>query len=284
MLPINQTQAVLRDITDVSFTAPEFSCDSNKMHIQFNLSGEAPWTMYYTKDAVSYQLFSATPVLHAYFDNGQYVLLGITDASGCSKLIGQNYFFNTQAIDVSLSQGIFDCDSLKTKIHFELQGNPPFVIDYTRNSVPLQLVTMHSSIDQYFTNGTYHFSTMTDSTNCSKAINLSFNINYSPLQVTHTSPVYNCNTNLTSIPFHFNGNSPFTLQYTRNASSMTVLCVAHDTTFVFDNAEYSLDTVTDAFGCSVSLSDAYTFNNDTHSFAYVITITFYTFYYIYTTF
>ena len=263
MLPINQTQVVLRDITDVSFTAPEFSCDSNKMHIQFNLSGEAPWTMYYTKDAVSYQLFSATPVLHAYFDNGQYELLGITDASGCSKLIGQNYFFNTQPIDVSLSQGIFDCDSLKTKIHFELQGNPPFVIDYTRNSVPLQLVATQSSMDYYFTNGTYHFSTLTDSTNCSKAINVSFNINYAPLQVTHTLPVYNCSTNLTSIPFHFNGNSPFTFQYTRNASSMTVLCVAHDTTFVFDNGEYSLNAVTDAFGCSVSLSDAYTFNNDT---------------------
>jgi len=263
MLPINQTQAVLRDITDVSFTAPEFSCDSNKMHIQFNLSGEAPWTMYYTKDAVSYQLFSATPVLHAYFDNGQYELLGITDASGCSKLIGQNYFFNTQPIDVSVSQGIFDCDSLKTKIHFELQGNPPFVIDYTRNSVPLQLVATQSSMDYYFTNGTYHFSTMTDSTNCSKAINVSFNINYAPLQVTHTLPVYNCSTNLTSIPFHFNGNSPFTFQYTRNASSMTVLCVAHDTTFVFDNGDYSLNAVTDAFGCSVSLTDAYTFNNDT---------------------
>ncbi len=248
---------------NITSTVPYYNCDSNKTFMQFQCQGNQPWILHYSKDAVNQTLMSGNSTFNTYLEEGTYDFQYLTDASGCQQSLNQSYTFGYQAINAVFSPLEYDCDSLKAKIHFELEGNPPWIIHYTKNSIPMQWVTYQAIGDQYFSNGLYYFSAIIDATNCLKSINTSVNINYSPIQVTHTSPVYECSTNQTNIAFHFGGNGPFTLSFSKNSNPISILCFSPDTTLSFDNGMYHFNSVADITGCSVPMTDAFTFNNDT---------------------
>lgn len=194
---------------------------------------------------------------------GNYQIVSIEDSNHCVSTLNYPLSSTNDSLLFQYTQADYNCDSLKTKFIVSYRGTAPWTLQYALNGQVYQRISNVASDSIYIGNGLLNFISLQDSTTCSILINSSININNIPLQVTHASPTYNCNTNLTSIPFHFNGSSPFTLQYTKNSMAMSVLIFAHDTTFTFDNGDYSLNTVTDVWGCTATLSDTYTFNYDT---------------------
>jgi hypothetical protein len=265
MLPINQTQAVLRDITDVSFTAPEFSCDSNKMHIQFNLSGEAPWTMYYTKDAVSYQLFSATPVLHAYFDNGQYVLLGITDTQ-CSISLQDTLLINFEVLSSTITPITVSCDSAKYVVQFITHGGTkPYQYEYYYNGILFSLSSMTDTTALFLPNGNYLLTRVIDSIGCVIQYNQNITANYSDFSFNSFSSSYLCNVDSTQVTFDVTHQQAVWLIYTKNALSDTLLLNGTSDMNV-SNGNYVFLALYDAAGCVDSINQQTIINNSPVTF------------------
>lgn len=260
---INQTHIFDFDTVNITLSQPSYNCDSNKTSIQFDIQGNPPFTINYTKDGNPQQIVSNNYAELLHFENGNYQFQNVVDATGCLKTIAQSHSFNFDTVDFTISTPLFNCDSNKTLVHFDLEGNAPWTVSYLRNGIPQQFVSNLASIDQYYSNGNYQFVEVTDATNCSKAINAYFAFNYDTIGATLASPVYNCDSSKTAILFDLTGNSPFEIHYLHNAVPQQINLANASPTLFFENGNYTFQHVTDATGCQFTVNLNHIFNYDT---------------------
>jgi hypothetical protein len=259
---INQVYSFNYSPIAISASTPIYRCDSNKTQINFSLQGNAPFSLAYTKDLTPLNINTSFNNLTSFFTNGNYDFTTLIDATGCTSDLNQTHTFNFDTIDISLSTPVFNCDSNKTLIHFDLEGNAPWTIQYTQNGTPLQILTLDSSFDYYLGNGIYQFLSISDATMCLKNINQVYNFNYSPITVSASIPSYKCDSNKTQIDFAFQGNAPFSLAYTKNLVPLNLTTNSTNPIELFTNGDYEFTTLTDATGCATNLNQLYTFNYD----------------------
>jgi hypothetical protein len=257
---INQNFVFNYNNINATLATPMYHCDSNKTAIAFTLQGNAPFTIDYTKDGLPLQFNTSNNNFTAFVDNGNYVIQQLTDATGCVKIINQTYLFNYQAISHTLSTPAYNCDSNKTLIHIDLQGNAPFTINYTENGLSQQLITNANSNDFYFNNGLYQFIQVSDATNCTSNINQNFVFNYNSINATLATPMYHCDSNKTAIAFTLQGNAPFTIDYTKDGLPLQFNTSNNNFTAFVDNGNYVFQQLTDATGCVKNINQTYLFN------------------------
>ncbi|MBK7690642.1 MAG: T9SS type A sorting domain-containing protein [Bacteroidetes bacterium] len=260
---INQTFIFDFDTVNISLSQPVYYCDSNKTSIQFDFQGNPPFTIHYTKDATAQQFVTNSFSEQLFFENGNYLFLDVVDASGCLKNISQSHIFNFDTVDITLSTPQFNCDSNKTLVHFDLEGNTPWTIHYLKDGLPQQFVSNNASIDQYYTNGNYQFVEVLDATNCSKAINAYYVFNYDTIGAILSSPLYDCDSNKTAIQCNLSGNAPFEVHYTHDALPLLFNIINTNSTLYFENGNYAFQQVTDATGCQFLINQNYSFSYDT---------------------
>ncbi|MCC7029974.1 MAG: T9SS type A sorting domain-containing protein, partial [Chitinophagaceae bacterium] len=241
-------------------TAPQYNCDSNKTFVRFDLQGNAPWTFNYTKDGNPLQITTNSDSIGLYLSNGLYQFIQLSDAY-CTSTINQGFAFNYNPIDALLSTPAYSCDSNKTRIQFSLQGNPPFEIHYTENGIPASISTNANNLTQYFANGNYDFTTVSDATGCVKNINQSFNFNFNNIGYSLTAPQYNCDSNKTFVRFDLQGNAPWTLNYTKDGNPLQITTNADSIALYLQNGLYQFISCTDAY-CSISINQTFQFNKD----------------------
>ena len=191
---------------------PVYSCDSLKGSVNLVLGGNAPYTFNYLKDGIP-----ANQVLAAsgqwYLNNGQYQLQQVIDSTGCSLNLSQNFMLNFDTLEVQLSNPVYNCDSNKTHLHIDLEGNAPYTLFYTINGTPNQINISVDSLDLYLNNGLYTMDAIKDATNCIHLMNQAFNFQYQPLNYAILSQGYNCDSNQYRIQFQFYGNAPWLVLY-----------------------------------------------------------------------
>ena len=247
-----------------AFTTPAFyNCDSNKTQLNFSLQGNSPFTIQFSKDLVAQQVATWSFAPQLFLNNGVYDFLTVTDATGCSVAINQNYNFNYDTIDIAISTPVYNCDSNKTQINFALQGNAPWTINYTESGTPKQINTSSSNLTKYFNNGSYQFINVIDATGCSQSINQVFNFNYQAISAVTTPAFYNCDSNKTQLNFSLQGNAPFNIQYSQDLIAQQVTTSSFVPQLFLNNGVYDFLTVTDATGCSAAINQNFTFNYDT---------------------
>ncbi|HAD33152.1 MAG TPA: hypothetical protein DCF44_01390, partial [Chitinophagaceae bacterium] len=133
-------------------STPVYSCDSLKGSVNLQVSGNAPYTFNYLKDGIpGNQVFAASG--QWYLNNGQYQLQQVIDSMGCSLNVSQNFTLNFDTLEVQLSNPIYNCDSNKTHLHMDLEGNAPYILTYIRNGQLFQLSSNQDSFDLYWDNG-----------------------------------------------------------------------------------------------------------------------------------
>ena len=191
---------------------PVYSCDSLKGSVNLVLGGNAPYTFNYLKDGIP-----ANQVLAAsgqwYLNNGQYQLQQVIDSTGCSLSLSQNFMLNFDTLEVQLSNPVYHCDSNKTHLHIDMEGNAPYTLFYTINGTPNQINISVDSLDLYLNNGLYTMDAIKDATNCIHLMNQAFNFQYQPLNYAILSQGYNCDSNQYRIQFQFYGNAPWLVLY-----------------------------------------------------------------------
>jgi hypothetical protein len=140
--PVQLTISIQEDSLTANVMNSEYDCDSNKQRIRFALKGKAPWEMYGYSNGTPTIFTSVQDTLSVYLDNGAHWFQTIQDQYGCVKNI--NYFESVanESIGINLSTPIFHCDSNKTKIDFAFSGKSPWIVNYTKNGIAQQTISV----------------------------------------------------------------------------------------------------------------------------------------------
>jgi hypothetical protein len=177
---INQNYSLNFSPLSYQTSAPVYQCDSNKTRIVFSMTGNPPYTVYYRHNGVSMTWTSTLQQFPILFSNGLNQIDSIADTK-CVVPVGQSHTFNYQAIGLTQSTPVYDCDSNKLRTTLTLTGNAPWQIKYTKNGIPMVYTTSQTSPTIYFDIGQYIIQQVSDSTQCIQATAIAFTNNFSPL-------------------------------------------------------------------------------------------------------
>jgi hypothetical protein len=243
-----------------TLSTPIYKCDSNKTHLQVNLTGNDPWMLTYTYNGINQQYNTSQAQSDLYLTNGTYQFISVQDAKGCSAMINAVYAFSYQASQVSMSTPMYNCDSNKTEIVYSLQGNSPFTLQYTQNSHSQQTLYASSNPTAYYSNGQYDFQSITDATGCATTLNQNYTWNFDTISATLTAPMYNCDSNKTHLQINLTGNGPWNLGYINTITGLpyTVSSIQNINDIYFSNGIYQVTNVTDQTQCQSTINQVIT--------------------------
>ena len=240
---------------------PVYSCDSLKGSVNLVLGGNAPYTFNYLKDGIpGNQVLAASG--QWYLNNGQYQLQQVIDSTGCSLNLTQNFMLNFDTLEVQLSNPVYNCDSNKTHLHIDLEGNAPYTLFYTINGTTNQINISLDSLDLYWDNGLYSLISISDATQCVDLISEVFNIQFNPLSAVISNPVYSCDSLKGSVNLVLGGNAPYTFNYLKDGIPGNQVLAASGQWYL-NNGQYQLQQVIDSTGCSLNLTQNFMLNFDT---------------------
>lgn len=261
-MSINNSFSINIDSLQVNFSSPYYNCVSNATYLPINMSGTAPFKLYYFQNGFfQTQLFN-TNFTELLLNNAQYIFTSISDVY-CTKYIQQNYSIQNYPLAMNYSPPVYVCDSNKTKLHVEFEGNGPWKLYYRFNNAYYQYNTSNFSADIFFGNGNLFIDSCSDAT-CTLAFNtpIQFNFNYNPLNALLFSSSFNCDSNKTALPIQLSGNPPFTLAYTRNNINYQLFLNNPSQTLMLQNGLYNFTSVTDATQCIHTINQTYQYNYD----------------------
>lgn len=240
---------------NISFSSPQYICDSNKTAIPFSLSGKAPWKIQYKKNNIPFTIITSSNNYSLLLSNGNYFFENISDSNNCTKTINQIFNINFQPLSYTITNPIYNCDSNKSKINFTFNGNPPYIVYFRRNNTPQSFTTSLSTIDRYFINGYYIFDSIKDAT-CLKKISpaIQHNFYYPVVNFSASSPTYICDSNKAKINFTLQGNPPFTVLYTKNGVVNQFTTSLYNTDIMFTNGIYNFSKITDGNQCNLNFN------------------------------
>jgi hypothetical protein len=230
-----------------TFTNLGYNCDSNKTKLNVTLSGNSPWTIFYRRNNIAQSISTSNTTNNFYFLNGIYEFDSIKDAT-CTKPTTSSiyYNFNYSPISVSAQNPIYNCDSNKAFVQFNMTGNPPYTLNFTKDGINNNMITFSNYFNQSFQNGFYYFIKVTDNTNCQTPINQLNNIQFDTLNYSIDSPKFICDSVKTKFQFHFQGNAPWTVFYRKNNSQNSFTTSNPDYSFLTTNSTFNFDSLTDA--------------------------------------
>ena len=244
---INQLYNIQNDSLIVHVSSPNFDCITNQESFDFELDGNSPFQFNYLKDGLPQNsvLNNDTTLI---FNNGIYDFENIIDATGCQfNFTTPIYHFANDTFKATFIAPIYDCDSNKSKIHFDLEGNPPFTIFYQKDLTNLQVSTSFNTFELYLENGNYLIQKMMDSKGCVKDTNQLYSFNFQPLSINIMSEQYNCDSNLYEVNYQFTGDLPWILTYKNiNTGNITSInSVNPYLTLKLSNGDYEIISIED---------------------------------------
>lgn len=258
--PINQVRNINFQSINYSITNLGYNCDSDKTKLNFTLTGNAPWTIFYRRNNIPQTISTSTINSDFYFLNGIYIFDSIKDATCTKPMLTNNQFnFSYNPISVIMQNPVYSCDSNKALIKFNFSGNPPYTLNYTKDGIPNSITTSSNTINQYFSNGFYYFINVTDNTNCQKSLNLIYNIQFNPLNYSIDTPKFICDSVKTKFQFHFQGNAPWTVFYKKNNLQNSFTTSNPNYSLLTTNGVYNFDSLQDAT-CSKIMNPSLNYN------------------------
>jgi hypothetical protein len=208
-------------------TATTYNCDSNKTQINYQLFGDAPWTITYlnidSNSIVQEQTNSANYSL--FLNNGNYVIQSVTDFK-CTKLINDSLHLNVPKLASSISAEAISCDSNKMYVIINAtSGNPPYSYKYYKNNIQQTKISYSATDTFYLDNGAYFFERMSDSIGCEVVFNKNVVVEYNPFFFNNITNIYNCEKDSTLVKFDITNYNDVYLQYTKNNSPISSLTI-----------------------------------------------------------
>lgn len=259
LLVLNHSEILDAQNLSVQLSAPKFDCDSNLTKIELTFTGNAPYQLNYLKNGQWYNQLFTQDTQVVYWPNGLYSLVNVSDATNCTKILGQAYLLNYQPLSLTWSSQAYSCDSNKAYTFLALSGNPPYALDFIKDGQPEQINLMQDTLI-HWGNGYYQFQSLTDQTACVLNVSQVLNLNYEGINWSMNQPAYDCDSNKTAIEFNFDGNAPFTLFYSINGVATQETVLTDTFKRFFNNGVYIFQSVKDATNCTKSINQYFNFS------------------------
>lgn len=253
------------DSLNIQINSPVYDCSSNTSAVALTLNGNSPFTIAYLLNSTPQNFLIYHDTLLSY-QQGTIQYVSVTDSTGCSKtLVQPTWNFNSDTLEVTMTNPIYQCDSNKTKIHFEFEGNPPYTLYYLKNSQAKQHTTSNPSLDLYFENGLYFFNEVEDSTGCTSPLLQTYTFDSPPISAQILQESYQCDSNAFEISVALGGTPPWQLEYKKGASTFITSSLNPSMNLFLGNGNWTINKVTDLNGCTQTLNQSYNLSYDTIS-------------------
>lgn len=264
-LTLNQAIDIQDSALQVTFGTTQYNCSSHKTGIPIQFQGRSPWTLQYIKNGIPNQLISFSNSSTFYFENGAYYFASASDGNGCQLPLNQTFLFSSDTLEVTSGIPSYSCDSVKTNYPFNVEGNFPITLNYTKNTIPFTKTFTSSVGSLSLTNGNYQFLQATDATGCQVNVPLSMNFNYDTLEVVLQNPVYVCDSQKNKIKFTLEGNKPWTIFYLENSILKYVTTSISSYDLYVNNGTTVIQYVKDSSNCIKTLNQNFVLNNESLS-------------------
>lgn len=240
-------------------TQQEFDCDSNKYRVTFALTGNMPWQIHYHNATGNYTTSTLQSAPALWFDNGNWVLDSVTDATACQVALSMPLNISYSAIQAAISYQAYNCDSDRHEVVLALNGNAPWIVSYVKaGPIPvIFLDTTYNPLPHYYLpQGTWTFQQVSDVTGCVANLSATVVNNAQPLTYQQTLQQYDCDSNQLKLSYSFTGDGPWQFIYRNNQTGIldTLQSVSPGLTFYLSNGEYTLLETRDT-KCSFVLND-----------------------------
>jgi hypothetical protein len=243
-----------------------YNCDSNKMQVQLNLGGNAPWKVDYdllgtVTQSTSVTFMQPNPVM--YFPKGEYLIQSVSDVTLCQKSL--NHYLN-QNIDSLLYQKLtqtFDCDSEKLLIQYLTSGTGTRTIHYKSLQTGNSFQAMSNAaglVEMYLQDSIYVIQNIQDAY-CSMVINDTIHHNYRKPLSEILKPEVNCVIGKYQVKIVSKGGvKPYTYFYTYNGINQTITSATDTMLMNLPNGDYFFENMLDATGCGSYLNTPFLAN------------------------
>lgn len=255
---LNNTLSVAHEKLIVNYSSPVYNCDSNKSHIHFTFSGDAPYTVYYTMDGMPMQKVSNSPTFDMYLSNGLYQFLQVKDNSQCSKTINAIFNFNYTPLTIQKNNYTYICDSNKVKYDYTFTGNGPWQIHYKDLNTMQDYVNTYNNNNAslYLPTGNYAIFQVND-TKCNQIFNDTLFVNFPSLQGTVSDAYISCDSSSAATSIQFSSAKyPVSLQYNYNGNLFYKVFNNPQQAWILPNGNYYMISYKDSVGCTQLLNKA----------------------------
>ena len=259
LAPINQTFNFQYQSLSWNINQQVYDCDSNLYKTAWTFTGNGPWILTYEMiGGFVYTQQYTSPNATLFLPNGQWQILSVSDITGCVKNINLPISNNFTPLNVSVIPPLYNCDSNKMELGYNVQGNAPFVfqVNQLNNNSTQWLSSAQNNTTFWWNMGQYLVQQVVDATGCSQSINQYINHNIQPLSYQALPKQYNCDSQKVQFPFVWQGNSPWILSY-RNINNGLVynnIFSNPNASIWLSSGQYALLSLSDAY-CTIPLND-----------------------------
>ena len=239
-----------------------YNCNTNKNNVEINIDGNKPFSIYYRLNNTSFYFSDSNNQILINPLNGIFHIDSIVDINNCKikDPIDKTFYYDT--LDILIPPYKYNCDSNKTQLPFVLQGNPPFVLNYSLNGNPVIKTINGFSDTLYLNNGTYNFISVADATGCIKFINQVYNFNRQKLNYIVDSTFFNCSLNKQELVINMQGELPFYITTKNVMLNIIDTVISNLTSFpiFLDSGIHIINSINDN-NCKINLTDTIINNN-----------------------
>jgi len=259
---INEDYGVQDSLPQFQILTQVYSCDSNRTEMMIQLSGRAPWVLYYNKNGNSDSFMLSASLDTLYLNNGNYSFYQLKDSNNCTINLSQQFILNEPLVGYTFLSRSFDCSSSMTRLNFQLEGKAPWVLHYSKNGSSDSVTFLASPATLTVDNGEYHFYTVRDSNSCTQAINETYSVHDSLPQFQITGNGFLCLLGQTQLNYALAGRAPWTLSYLSGSTPVTVNTNSINNSLYLLNGTYTFLSIADSNGCVQPINQTLTIDEN----------------------
>ncbi|WP_157977178.1 T9SS type A sorting domain-containing protein [Taibaiella helva] len=259
---INEDYGVQDSLPQFQILAQAYSCDSNRTEMMIQLSGRAPWVLYYNKNGNSDSFMLSASLDTLYLNNGNYSFYQLKDSNNCTINLSQQFILNEPLVGYTFLSRSFDCSSSMTRLNFQLEGKAPWVLHYSKNGISDSATFLASPATLTVDNGEYHFYAVRDSNSCIQAINETYSVHDSLPQFQITGNGFLCLLGQTQLNYALAGRAPWTLSYLSGSTPVTVNTNSVNNSLYLLNGTYTFLSIADSNGCVQPINQTLTIDEN----------------------
>ncbi len=229
-------------------------CGDDTLPLTITFTGNAPFDVIYSDGTVNIPLTINENVYVFDGNSGNYSLLSVSDANCNGTVSGEAVVSEFELPTAIISGDATVCNDETSIVTIDLTGTSPWQVTYTDGIDQFELNATENSIELGLPVGNYSLISVND-LNCTGSTSGSATINeYEiPTATFVETSISSCEGGSVPLEIILTGNSPWTIEYAKNGSPITVESSNDVYTFDATEGDYELISVSDNF-CSGTVS------------------------------
>ncbi|MBL7752986.1 MAG: T9SS type A sorting domain-containing protein [Chitinophagaceae bacterium] len=246
-------------------TLQQFDCDSGKLHIRYQLTGNPPIILTYKEiqSGNTTQVISNNGTVDLYLSNSSFVVLQASDLY-CTKVISDTITNTFRKFEVPFLDRNVLCDSGKNQLLLAFEGGQaPYQIAYSMNGGASQnWFSSQDTIRRLLINGQYQIQYVMDALGCMIPLNYLFEADYNRMTDTSYVWTYPCSGDSTRFLVDWYHAGGVQLNYAFNNVTDSLILSPGQNEFYLSNGPYIFHSIQDSAGCQLVLRDTFLLRNE----------------------